>query len=365
MLHPQCKVSVIIPVYNAQACLADCLDSVLGQTLEQIEVLCVDDGSTDGSAAILDRYAQVDSRVWVLHQQNAGAGAARNAALPLAQGEYLSILDCDDFFEPDMLEKSYARAKQTDADMVVFGCDFYDDQSRTYLPCDYSIRGTLLPKKEVFSAWDVKRDVFKLFVGWAWDKLFRTDFIRRYSLTFQEQRTTNDMLFVFSALVLAGRITVMPGQILAHHRRGLESLSVTREKSWMCFYNALTALRQTLRDHGCYERFEQDFKNYCVHFSLWNLNTLSEPTRTLLYNKLREEWFAELGLLEHPQPYFYNAYEYNSFRKVYEQPLEGASEEGYDTPSMFTRLRQCCADHGLLYTIKYTIAKVWRRTFSR
>lgn len=313
------KVSVIIPLYNAHEYIRACLDSVLAQTLQDLEVLCVDDGSTDDSYAILQEYAAKDSRVRVYTKENGGAGAARNFALPLVTGEYLSILDADDFFEPTMLEKSYREASERAADVVVFGCDFYDNESDTYRSCNYSIRHSLLPGNNPFNAREVKEDVFKLFVGWAWDKLFRTEFVRQNNLFFQEQRTTNDMLFVFRGLIHADSIYVLD-EVLAHHRRGVESLSVTREKSWMCFYNALIALRDDLKTSGCYERFERDYKNYCVHFCLWNLDTLKEPTHTLLYNKLREEWFEELGLLEHPREYFYNQHEYRKFRNVYETP---------------------------------------------
>ena len=98
------KVSVIVPVYNAQSHLRQCLDSIMGQTLREIEILCVDDGSTDGSAQILEEYKGCDPRLHVIMQENIGAGAARNRGLAEASGEYLSFLDADDFFEPDMLE---------------------------------------------------------------------------------------------------------------------------------------------------------------------------------------------------------------------------------------------------------------------
>lgn len=357
------KVSVIMPVYNAHDYLHDCLDSIINQTLKDIEIICVDDDSTDDSLSILQEYTRKDSRVKVIHQQNGGAGAARNHGMQYATGEYLSILDCDDFFAPDMLEKSYHAAKEKDLDIIVFGCDFYDNESRTYRPCTYSINRKLLPTKEVFCANDVKKDVFKLFVGWSWDKLFRTEFVKQHNLLFQEQRTTNDMLFVFNGLLRANRIMVME-DVFAHHRRGVESLSVTREKSWMCFYNALMALREEMYKIGCYERFERDYKNYCVHFSLWNLNTLKEPTHTLLYNKLREEWFQEMDILEHPKKYFYNQYEYSCYRKVYETPLtEGHSAVQTDSAPVESIARgwQCYKDHGLRYTIQYFFQKIGRR----
>ena len=141
----QPKISVIIPVYNAHDYLRDCINSILNQTLKEIEVICVDDDSTDDSLAILEEYARSDARLKVIHQENGGAGAARNNGLQYAEGEYLSILDCDDFFEQNMLERSYQEAKEKEADILVFGCDFYDTESQTYRPCTYSVHTNLLP----------------------------------------------------------------------------------------------------------------------------------------------------------------------------------------------------------------------------
>lgn len=352
------KISVIIPIYNAHDCLRECLDSVLNQTLREIEILCVDDGSTDDSPDILAEYARQDSRMRVIRQENAGAGAARNNGMRYASGEYLSILDCDDFFERNMLEESYRKARETYADILVFGCDFYDNATGSFRPCTYSIHTQLLPPQAVFAPEDVKQDIFKLFVGWSWDKLFRREFVQANGLLFQEQRTTNDMLFVFSALLCARRVTTM-ASVFAHHRRGTESLSVTREKSWMCFYDALTALREEMHRIGCYERFERDYKNYCIHFSLWNLNTLKEPTHTLLYNKLRDEWFAEMGVLGLPKEYFYNQHEYASFRKIVDgsAPVPAPEPES-ESGSLLSRGLRCCREHGFGYTLRLLLRKL-------
>ena len=314
------KVSVIMPVYNVEEYLVQCMDSLVNQTLQDIEIICVDDSSTDNSLNILLDYAQKDNRVKVYQQPNGGAGAARNNGMQYATGEYLSILDADDFYETDMLEKAYNKVKETQSDIVVFACDHYDNERQSFYPNNYSIRKHLLPEKSPFAGVDIKEDIFMAFVGWSWDKLFKRSFVEENNLKFQEQRTTNDMLFVFGALVKANSIVVLD-DILVHHRLAQGSLSVTREKSWHCFYDALTALKKQLANWNLYERFKQDYINYCVHFSLWNLNTLKEPTRTLLYNKLRDEWFESLGVLEYDESYFYNKYEYKQCRLVYEYPI--------------------------------------------
>ena len=114
------KVSVIIPVYNVEKYLRECIDSILNQTLHELELICVDDGSTDGSLEILQAYEKKDNRVTVLTQHNQGAGAARNKGLQIAKGEYLSFLDADDFFAPGMLEEAYRKCKSVSADVCVY-----------------------------------------------------------------------------------------------------------------------------------------------------------------------------------------------------------------------------------------------------
>jgi len=363
----QPKISVIIPVYNGRDFIKDCLDSLINQTLKDIEIICVDDESTDDSYSILLNYEKRDSRIKVIRQKNGGAGLARNNGMQYANGEYLSILDIDDFYELNMLEKAYEKATSDNADIVVFGSDTYLNKENRYIPLDYSIRKSLLPSHAPFAGIDVDKDIFKLFVGWSWDKLFKTSFIKENSLTFQEQRTTNDMLFVFSAIVKAEKIITMD-DVFVHHRREEGSLSVTREKSWHCFYDALIGLRKQLYDWDLYDRFQQDYINYCVHFSLWNLNTLAEPTRTMLYNKLRQEWFEDLGVTNQPQSYFYNKYEYKQYRMVYEHPVDWvSSKEGkreinkQRNKELIMNAVNTLKEKGLLFTFK----KIYEKLFGK
>jgi glycosyltransferase involved in cell wall biosynthesis len=310
------KVSIIIPVYNVVKYLDKCIESVCAQTEKSIEIILVDDESNDGSIDVCRRWAEKDDRIVLIEQKNAGAGAARNTGLRAAKGEYLLFLDSDDFFEPDMVEEALKSIEEVNADFVVFGSDTY------YMDKDEFIRNPwVLNKKHVppympFTHRELTDNVFKVFVGWAWDKLYRTEFVKAHDLYFQEQRTTNDLLFVFSALVLAKKITVND-KVLAHQRRGgKESLSVTREKSWHCFYDALTALRDRLVAENIYWELEQDYINYALHFSLWNLRTLAEPTHTMLREKLVDEWFESLGIKGKPESYFYNKGEYADYLEL-------------------------------------------------
>ena len=315
-------VSVIVPVYNVEKYLEQCLDSILNQSLDNIEVICVDDGSTDNSPDILKRYAEKDQRIHIVYQENAGAGAARNRGMQYASGRYLSFLDSDDFFEKTMLEKAVEKIEEDQADFVVFRCDQYLNDRKEFKKVRYTLKEQTLPPYVPFNIWQITSNVFRTFVGWAWDKLYSRDFVMRNQLFFQEQRTSNDMLFVFTALVLAKKITYLD-EILAHQRRNdAGSLSNTREKSWFCFHDALCALKTALKEYDLYDELERDFINYALHFSLWNLNTITGACYDTLYDKLRREWFQEFGITDHGEEYFDDPKEYRQFREIMQYTSE-------------------------------------------
>ena len=324
------KVSVVMPVYNTKPFLRMCLESVINQTLREIQIICVDDGSTDGSLDILREYEKRDPRIIVVVQPNINAGAARNRGLTYATGEYLSFLDSDDYFECNMLENAYTKAKEHSAEVVIFRSDAYDIDSDQYIEQRYTIRRELLPDHEPFAGIEVKRDFFKAFVGWAWDKLFLRDYIRENKIRFQEQRTTNDLFFTFIALSNAKRIVTLE-DLLVHHRTHIKSsLEATRGYSWDCFYWALLLLREGLKNNGVYIHYERDYINYCLHFSLWHLNRLAEPYRKHLYDRLKNEWFQQFGVTTYPKRQFYHWDEYLQYTLIMAFPYNGV-EQFYST----------------------------------
>ena len=161
------KVSVIVPVYKAEAYLKRCVDSLLAQTFEDFEILLIDDGSPDRSGAICDDYARQDRRVRVIHKENGGVSSARQCGLDNACGEYVIHADPDDWTEPEMLEEMYRKAKEEDADMVIALGIFIDEEKKR---CSRKILQTLpdaSPQEIIVSI--LSR---KLFVG-LWNKLIR------------------------------------------------------------------------------------------------------------------------------------------------------------------------------------------------
>lgn len=125
-----CKVTIVVPVYNVEKYLAECLDSLIHQTLREIEIICVNDGSTDGSLKILEAYQKKDERIKVINQKNRGLSIARNVGFDIAKGEYVYFCDSDDYLALNAMEKCYETAKMHNVDVLRFGYRIFDDDNR-------------------------------------------------------------------------------------------------------------------------------------------------------------------------------------------------------------------------------------------
>ena len=123
------KVSVIVPVFNVEEYLSTSLDSILNQTLKDIEIICINDGSTDASLDILENYAKKDARIKIISKKNEGQGIARNIGLDNAQGEFIAFVDSDDFIKEDMLEKSYEKSVSKNLDLVMYKISSFDNET--------------------------------------------------------------------------------------------------------------------------------------------------------------------------------------------------------------------------------------------
>lgn len=230
------KISVIVPVYNVESYLRQSLDYIINQTLREIEIICVDDGSTDSSLDILKEYAAKDKRISVLKQENLHAGVARNAGLAVAKGEYLSFLDSDDFFELNMLEMMYKEARKKQADIVICDADKFNDNESVYTHLD-AIKPELI-HKSVFCLEDIKLKPYFVTQPATWNKLYSADFIKKYSIRYQNLKSCNDFGFSYSVLSLADRICFLP-EIFVHYRKSTKT-SITSNR-YRTAYNIIYA----------------------------------------------------------------------------------------------------------------------------
>lgn len=178
------KVSVIIPVYNVEAYLEECLESVLAQTLKDIEVIVIDDGSTDSCPQIIDRFAGQDNRIKAVHKQNEGYGKSCNRGFDMARGEYVAILESDDLVDPQMYERLYDYARQLDADVVKgpFRNYYSKDSSEPYVLNDYLSQN--MPAGKLYSLLSCPCQLVAHQSIWA--GIYRREYLDRYKIRFLE-----------------------------------------------------------------------------------------------------------------------------------------------------------------------------------
>ena len=299
------KVSIIIPVYNAEKYLGKCLESLLSQTLQEMEIICVDDGSSDGSPEILKRFQERDGRVRILTQENQYAGAARNNGMKEAQGEYLLFLDADDFFENTLLEKVYNQGKKMEADIVLFGAKQYNDKTGIVSPASWYFKRDALPRENPFSGKTENTDVFAIVTPAPWTKLFRREFVEKQGLSFQGLQNSNDVYFVLTALALAEKITYVDEE-LVFYRVGMKgSLQGSKSLHPDCFIEAYAGVYHELQRRGIYERYEEGFMNILLSGCAHNLRTVTDwELRRRICERMAEPEFAEMGLMERREEYF-------------------------------------------------------------
>jgi glycosyltransferase involved in cell wall biosynthesis len=317
------RVSVIIPVYNSQEYLAECLDTLLSQTMQDIEVLCVDDGSTDGSADILAEYSARDARVRVFAQPNAGAGAARNRALGEATGEFLFFADADDFFEMTMLEDAYRACTRDDADVGVFRVRYHETDTGKVRPADELLKMDLVPERMPFSRAEMPDHILEFTAPAPWNKLFRRAFVEAHGLRFQEIRRANDLLFTKLALAKAERITVIDKALVNYRVGSGSNLQALNDGAPSEFYSALIALRDELARCDLLPELDRAFVNMSLATCLYNLHSLKTlEAYHLVYAKLRDEWFGELGLDDHDAEDFLHDHQYAQYMRIRESDSE-------------------------------------------
>lgn len=198
------KVSVVIPVYNAEKYLKRCLDSVINQTFRDIEVICVNDGSLDGSARILEEYARLDSRVIVLNQENSGQGAARNNGLKIARGEYIGFVDSDDWIDLDFFEKLYAAAKKYDADAACAGIIRPHANGKNSIKLKFEKEELLSTAIEKYAKNNMPRQCY------AWNKIYKKSEIDRQNAKFKEKVLFEDIYFIIRFMYFSHLVVTVP-----------------------------------------------------------------------------------------------------------------------------------------------------------
>ena len=256
------KISVIIPVYNAEAFLDESIPSLLNQSFKQIELVCVNDGSKDNSLEMLNKFAKDDSRVIVIDQENGGCGAARNKALEYAKGEYVYFFDPDDYILPNTFEELYRNAVINDTELVMFKIARFRDGE----PIDYSIPG--FPLEEVFKNVDFDnfsfnyKDIKKYVLNASfapWTKLYKKELLDRYDdFKFPTNIAFDDAPFHVFSLLRAKSISFVP-EFFYHYRLSNPNSIINTASNGIDIFRICDIVENFLRDNGFIEEFKDEF----------------------------------------------------------------------------------------------------------
>ena len=311
-------VSVVVPIYKVARYLGPCVDSILAQSLREIEVILVDDGSPDACPALCDACAARDSRVRVFHQENRGAGPARNAGLAAARGEYVIFLDADDLYEPQMLERMVARAEKYHADVVICRADALEDGGRIRrMPNQLRTEHLRRCGADAFCPrLEIPQHLFQFVCGWPWDKLYRREFLLSCGLQFQALPHTNDAHFVYLSLVKAAVVSVEPAT-LVHHRMHSASTSRNTAADTTSLATALLAIHEQIQPLGI-PALEKSFHHWAMNMAVWHYRQLGGEAAAALQREFRNRLEPALQLLAQGAAYYPRQRDWRNYKELIE-----------------------------------------------
>lgn len=237
----QALISIIIPVYNVEEYLRECVDSVLKQTYKNLEIILVDDGSTDSSAAICDEYIEKDERIIVIHQKNGGLSQARNRGLEESTGRYVYFLDSDDYISHNAVEKLYKIIETEKSDFIFFDAFSFENSKNGFnIEQRYKRRNTYGSDSgiNILSALQKKHEYHSAVYLMFFDKLF----LDRNSLTFVPDILYEDLVFTYQAFCRAKKATQCPEQL--YYRRYRPNSIMTSRKNQKHFFSIIRVYKE-------------------------------------------------------------------------------------------------------------------------
>ena len=341
-------VSVVVPVFNAEYFLPQSIECLIKQTYSSIEYIFVNDGSTDGSLSLLEKYLQKDKRMQVLSKRNEGAGVARNLGLKTAKGKYVIFLDSDDSFDSCLIEKMVDCAEANEADVCI--CKAWAVKENLN-KVDLNFNNKLFEKYDnlSLSPADVNKEIFTSFLVEPWNKMYLRDYLIKNELKFQGLKKTNDLFFTSMSLVKARKIALVNEKLVLYRLDNRHKVVTVYEEKLLDHYRAISKTKEALFSEEKYLSYLSSYYKMALNVILYNVNlNFSEEVRKKLYQfyintglrelgLLREETLKQLGFLGRIQvkllclgaPYFINKFLYKLAKTI-----EYISKKGFRSTIM-------------------------------
>ena len=294
------KVSVIMPVYNADDYITQAIETILTQTLTDFELICVDDGSTDKSVEIIRSFAKKDERIKLIEMSHIGVSTARNKGLLKSQGEYLIFLDADDFYEQTLFEKLYNTAKENNLDVVATGFDLYDTKKARFIKSAEEEHGNIYAGGTVASKNEFPDFILQSTTGYVWNKLFSSAFIKEKEILFApELYVFEDVYFVCCALSLADRVSRVYETLVHHRIYHLQHRAKLFKKHYDQVPVVYLRVKEFLMRHGMYIPLSKSFLNFSASrcYKIFNLIPLDKKDD--FWDLLHRGYADSLGWYRH------------------------------------------------------------------
>ncbi len=387
------KVSIVIPIYNVERYLRQCLESVVNQTLKDIEIICVNDGSTDSCQAIIAEYAARDSRVKVIEKANSGYGHSMNVGFGLASGEYIGIVESDDYAEPEMFETLYRIASRNRLDVVKSGYYFYysvpkERNEKQVIVSKVLSNKTFCPMTDFKSKMEMV-EFFNL-KPTIWSAIYRGDFIRENGIRFNETpgASFQDASFNFKVWSCAQRVQLLQEAFL-HYRQDNESSSVNSKGKVFCVCDEYEEMQRFLDEHPEKKGALEYIKNRIKYDSyMWNYERLASQYKYIFIERAAAEFKADMADGKLDKQYF-EWYKWENLFSIIDDPIAWHTRQMLEKGSKYVDEKelekvlnsasyrigrmitfvprkvkggiQCIRDHGVTYTAKLALKKILKR----
>ena len=298
VIKQEVLVSIIIPVYNQSRYLNKSFNSLIYQDYDNLEIICIDDGSTDNSLSVLFELKNIDSRIRIIQQDNKGAGAARNNGLNYANGKYVIFLDADDSFDRMLIEKLVAKSELLQSDICICKA-FAVQENGNKVEMDYSNKIFQCYYNKTFSANDIAQDLLTSFSVEPWNKLYLREFLLKLRVQFQEIKKTNDLFFTTVTLLNADKIAVLDEALIFYCTDNRNKNINEYDDKLLDFCRALEKTNDYLEQHLNLLVFKKSFYRMATGIIFYNLSLkMNEKVREKVVSHLVNKIFAKLNIYE-------------------------------------------------------------------
>ena len=342
------KVSVIIPFHNVESYIEQCLDSVLNQTLKDIEVILIDDASDDNSTSIAEKYEKNDKRIKVLKlSERKGQGYARNRAIEIAKGEYIGFVDSDDFIKPEMFEKLYQTAVKSNLDITMCQAVEYDDVTGRYIESDYySLEPLSIFKDKVFEPKDTKEFILDINVA-LWNKIYKTDYLRKIGEKFPEGFIYEDLPFFFGTYLPAKKIQIVWENFYVYRVRAKNSTMQQVNKKVLDRLPMVSLTFEKMKNAAFLADMKQRFQAWVID-DLFHRYTILKDYCQREYFFAMKKIFQNLEIENIHDDYWKTVYHFDGYLLVINNSFEAFNQQVFskylDIHKMEVRLRSQIMD---------------------